>query len=359
MRLALLNTLREVGKHCEEYVTPDGSTLLLLQHGARVLGLFPPGSDESFYWTHPALESAWSARSFYLREEWHNSGGDRTWISPEIDIFFPDFPRTELYLVPPQLDPGHYEAVHAGGKRLISVCSLTLSRSHVKVDLEITKSWGSTLNPLRYETSLKREWGGIEFAGYEQQTSLRTLNRPGQTCADVGLWNLLQLPPGGEVLIPTYFRSEPNVYFGDVSSESLAVNVHLVRFKVGGPGIQKIGIRAVAATGRIGYVYQTGSQWSLVVRNFSVDPSADYADVPWDKDGLTGEPEYVVQACSVNSELGRFSELEYHGPSMDLTDGRGQCDDISQVWAFRGSRECIRRLIGRLLTADDHGFCGS
>ena len=89
----------------------DGSRLLLLPYGARVLGLFAPSSDESFFWTHPALATAASAEALFQSHDWHNTGGDRTWLAPEVDVFFPNFPATAVWHVPPQLDPGNYAAI--------------------------------------------------------------------------------------------------------------------------------------------------------------------------------------------------------------------------------------------------------
>lgn len=347
-RLELLDALNQSGKHCEEYVTPDGSTLLLLQHGGRVLGLFPKESDENFYWTHPALASPNSALNFYRSEKWHNSGGDRTWVAPEVDIFFPNFPRTDPWAVPSQLDPGTYRMVQTEhGRGLTNRFNVTLSRLCGEVEVEIAKSWSPAPNPLRHDALLKEDSAYIEFAGYEQQTSLRLLKQ-GVASAGIGLWNLLQLPHGGEALIPTYFRSKPKVYFGNITSEETSVSDHLVRFRMREPGSKKIGIEAIAATGRIAYICKVRSRWSLVVRNFSVNPSGEYVDIPWEG-GPDRHPVYVVQVCSVNNELGQFSELEYHAPAICLWNNRNHYEDISQVWAFRGSLERIRLLAKRLI----------
>src|SRR6266581_1222650 len=89
----LVNILRKVGKETRVYTTPDGSRVLVLPYGGRVLGLFPPKSEENFYWTNTALKSAKMASQFFEGEQWHNSGGDRTWLAPEIDFFFPNFPK--------------------------------------------------------------------------------------------------------------------------------------------------------------------------------------------------------------------------------------------------------------------------
>ena len=58
----LKNCLTSSGKAHVSQDYPDGSRLLLLPYGARVLGLFAPGSDENFLWTHPALASAASEK---------------------------------------------------------------------------------------------------------------------------------------------------------------------------------------------------------------------------------------------------------------------------------------------------------
>src|SRR5437879_341373 len=61
----LLQVLRQADKSSSLFTSPDGTRVLVLAHGGRVLGLFSPGSEENFYWTHTALESAASAQEFY------------------------------------------------------------------------------------------------------------------------------------------------------------------------------------------------------------------------------------------------------------------------------------------------------
>src|SRR5256885_8036826 len=90
--MTLTTVLGGIGKLTKRFEGPDGSRLLVLPHGARVLGLFARASEENFFWTNPVLSSIGSARSFFRSQEWYNPGGDRTWLAPEIDIFFPKFP---------------------------------------------------------------------------------------------------------------------------------------------------------------------------------------------------------------------------------------------------------------------------
>ncbi len=350
----LIETLTAVGKPPRVCRVSDGSRLLILPYGGRVLGLFAPGSEANFYWTHPALESAASAAEFYAGETWHNSGGDRTWLAPEVDFFFPDYPKTDPYRQPRQLDPGQWQAAADEGElRWTNRLTCRLSRSGAEVEMEIGKSVGPALNPLRHEPGLAH-LGGVEYAGYTLRTSLDLLGAEGPQRGPVGLWNLIQMPHGGEMLIPTYFCSRPKVLFGTVNAEDLELEDRLVRYRMRAAGEQKIAIRAVAAAGRIGYRYPAGRErWSLVVRNVVVNPSGLYADAPWSDPEDLG---YAIQACNVHSGLGSFSELEYHAPAIGAGTGCTHCEDIAQTWAFRGTRAEIDEILGYLLIPEERGI---
>jgi hypothetical protein len=165
----------------------------------------------------------------------------------------------------------------------------------------------------------------------------------------VGLWNLLQLPHGGDMWIPTYSKSQPNVIMGSVSADDLAVGERLIQYRMRSSGEDKIGIRAVATAGRVGYLYRTGDLSALVVRNFFVNPSGEYVDVPWDN---TGDFGYSTQACNIKSHQGPFSELEYHSPAIGSGTGRTRCVDESQVWAFRGPSPNIQLIAQTLLSPE-------
>jgi hypothetical protein len=340
----LISTLNTVGKATEIYESPDGSKVLILPHGGRILGLFAPQRGENFFWTNPALATVESARAFYQSEEWHNSGGDRTWLAPEADIFFPNFPKLDEYFQPRQLDPGNYRLEGTGdGPQLMNELHLTLTRSQREVVLRMTKSVGPALNPLRYE----RLSAGAEYAGYTLRTSLELLGPSANSPDRVGLWNLMQLPHGGDMWIPTYSKSAPNVIMGSISADALSVSERYIQYRMRSAGEDKIGIRAVATAGRVGYLYRTDDHAALVVRNFFVNPSGEYVDVPWNN---TGDFGYSTQACNIKSHQGPFSELEYHSPAIGAGTGRTRCIDESQVWAFRGSSAQIRRIAQTLLS---------
>lgn len=345
----LATILARAGQNTEEQVHPYGSRLLLLPHGGRVLGLFTFGSDSNFFWTHPNLGTAESAQRFYSSGDWHNSGGDRTWLAPEIDIFFPNFPKTDIWQVPAEVDPGNYRVRrNSHALEMISSFALTLSRSQTKVAGTITKSYTAAANPLGHEDH-RGELAEVRYSGYTQETLLELADR---SPAQIGLWNLLQLPPGGEALIPTFSKDEPKVYAGPIAPEALVVTTRLVRFLPGERGIRKFGMRAAASRGRFGYLYESEHDWALVVRNFAVQASGKYLDVPWNDPSSVNDCIYSTQVCSVNNELGSYCELEYHVPAVGGGAGNGSCRDITQVWAFRGAEGRMREVARTLLSPE-------
>ncbi|MHB9036796.1 MAG: DUF6786 family protein [Armatimonadota bacterium] len=346
----LVDTLGAVGKSTELFESADGSKVLMLPYGGRVLGLFAPDSEENFYWSNDAFVSVEKAKEFYAGNQWHNSGGDRTWLAPESDLFFPNFPELDVYFQQRSLDPGKYEVVKSGdGFKLVNKLTVNFSRHKEDVDLVITKSVGPAPNPLRYERGIDLK--ALSYAGYTQFTSLEIVGAK-ETKAHVGLWNLVQMPHGGDLIVPTYSKAEPNIYFGTVGTigpEDMIINDHLFIYKMRQMGEHKLAIRAVVTTGRVGYIYQTGDKWALIVRNFWVNPSGEYVDTPWKETEYFG---YSTQACNVNSGLGQFSELEYHIPAIGHGTGLTRCDDQAQVWAFRGSRESILQVARILLSPE-------
>ncbi|HEX4424784.1 MAG TPA: DUF6786 family protein [Terriglobales bacterium] len=346
----LVATLKAVGKTTEVHQTEDGTRILILPYGGRILGMFAPGSDENFLWTNSALDSVASARSYYASDDWQNSGGDRTWLAPEVDFFFPKFPNIDIsgYWQPRSLDPGNYELTKTDqGVRLRNRLAVEGFRSKKRAELEITKSVASAPNPLRNDKSLGKL--SIEYAGHTLITSLKVLNPTPSDSPLVGLWSLTQMPHQGELFIPTYSKSKPRIYFGleNTPADELTVTDRMVRFKMRAPGEHKIGVYAAATTGRIGYMHGSGNRHVLIVRNFCVNPSGEYADIPWTEPEDRG---YSTQACSVNSKWGMFSEMEYHVPGIGGDTGLNHIDDRSQLWAFRGAREDIVKIARSLLS---------
>lgn len=345
----LVHAIRESGKTIEVASHPDGSRLAILPYGARVLGLFAPEEPENFFWTNPPLQQPESARALFARSSWHNTGGDRTWIAPEIDTFFPSA-DSNAYWQPRQLDMSDYALERTGGGlQLARDMTLHLARPARDARLRLTKWFGAAPHPLRAERAMAALNGSVAYAGYTQRATLQSLDDPREPAPGVGLWNLLQLPPGGEMLVPLVSPAEPQRCFGRIPDDRIAMDDRLLRIRADFAGSHKIALKAASLCGRTGYVYSQGDRWSLVVRNFFVNPSGEYVDVQRHDPDDRG---YAFQMCRVDEpDLGSFCEMEYHAPGLGGAPEAARSVDVSQVWAFRGSHASIDAIARKLLGA--------
>jgi hypothetical protein len=285
----------------------------LLPTSGRLIGLYPEGSAENFLWTNPGPSGAWP-----------NPGGDRTWLAPEIDLFISDLNRIgETYAVPAALDPGRWE--QAGPNRLVNSTRLHLHRSERDVDVRLEKEYLPAPNPLPGTR--------LQYAGYTQVTRL-------ETGAPLGIWNLLQLPAPGVMLVATRGVAQPQTVFGEIAEAGLVSGPGLLRWRMDGGGDAKISLLAADFTGRAAHLHQRGpDSWDLVVRDVVVAPAGQYVDALWAPPHTTG---WAFQACRVRSLGGGFNELEYHAPVATR-------EDESRVWAFRGPLERITEAAELLL----------
>lgn len=343
---ALLSLLRSCGQKAWTESFADGTRLIILRNGGRVLGLFPSAGGANFLWNHEALSAVGSAKKLFL-ERWPNPGGDRTWLAPVPELFISDMQRLwETYREPAAIDPGEYHAVDCGGgKQLVVRARLPLFRSGGFVSLAIAKSFGPAADPLRYRrpgTDLPA------YAGYTCDVSLRLLGKSAPS-APIGLWQLLQLPPGGELLLPTYGKADIRAVFGAVPKSRFKVRDGLVRYASGHETTFKFAVASDSCTGRYGYARVLANGLAeLVVRNFSNNPSGEYVDPPFDDLSDLG---YSFQLANVaEATIGSFSELEHHVPAIGRDFATRTSRDISQVWAYRGTRsqieEASRLLLG-------------
>ena len=344
----LIDNLTLAGKQPIPVSFPCGTRLIILPGNGRLLGLYPADDDANFLWTHPALATAATSASLFAAAGWPNPGGDRTWLAPEIDLFISDLARPgETYAVPPALDPGNWvlTTATAGEVSLSNATRLRLHRSGCEVGLRLGRSFRPAANPL---LGTAADAAALRYAGYTLITTLE-VEPQADGAARLGIWNLLQLPQPGEMLIPTRGAGGPQTAFGTPSPADLTVEPGLVRWHMAGSGEDvKIALKAQLLTGRAGHLRQTGEPgtWDLVVRQFAVDPAGDYVDALWDHPQDSG---WVFQACCVSAGKEHFNELEYHAPAARASAGSNLSRDESQVWAFRGPGAAVAGAAQHLL----------
>jgi len=341
---ALTSVLAQAGRPAELMEGSDGSRIVVLPHGGRVIGAFAAGSRDNFLWNNPSLRNVDSARALFNSGDWCNTGGDRTWVAPEADFFRPRYPDGGAYHQPRSLDPGNYSCARRGSAVVLEN-RLTLHSYRTGEDVLLVV--GKVVEPLSGPPAgedVSKDTRGLAMCGYTLHCSLDVIG--GSRGTPVGIWNLLQLPHGGTMLMPVRAWTHPVTYFGAIPDADLDVGDSLIRWTMRAAGQQKIGLPPGAVTGRLGYLSGTRDALSLVVRDFPVDPAGLYVDAPM---GGSSAQACAVQACSVHEEaLGSFSELEYHTAAIGGHAEGSRIEDTSRVRCFRGPPERIERLAALL-----------
>jgi hypothetical protein len=194
---------------------PGGGRLLVSQRGGRLMPFLPSG--ESALWLSPALGDADGFDAFLRRDDW-NLGGERIWIAPEIQFTIRD--RRDFwgsYALPAAMDPGSWtlEGLGDGGVRAAPGGRAVGAQPGVRDQAP----GGRAPACARLRTRSGRGDGvvdGVAFLGYEHDVELRDLE-PNAIAAQA--WNLIQLIPGGWVLLPTLSEVTPRAYFEPVRPE--------------------------------------------------------------------------------------------------------------------------------------------
>ncbi|MFD2330569.1 DUF6786 family protein [Cohnella sp. GCM10020058] len=332
--LALKSMLDNAGRRSELLADGAGGAIVLLARGARVIGIFPGKDDRNLLWVHPDAANA---------ADW-NTGGDRTWISPELEYFVKSADSfEESYSVPGELDPGRYAMEMQDEDRRADFSqsvSLRAYRSETDSRLTIGKTIALEPDPVRL---LSASLGHYRYIGYD--TTVRICDNDPERSAPAASWSIMQVPAGGAVWIPTYGQAEIFGMFGPIDASDAVANPGLVQFRIDASRRFKGSIKAHDVTGRIAYYREEGESAHLLVRSFYPVPSRDYRDAPRHSPDDRG---HCVQVYSDDGTLGSFGELEYHTPVIDKERGERSLTDRSQVWAYSGRADtiaAIRRLL--------------
>jgi hypothetical protein len=350
-----VHALQSAGHEPLEIAGQNG-TLVALAYGARILGLFA-GDRPNLLWAQPSLANAETAVEFFAAPGWRNTGGDRIWISPERDLHVRDLTDAwRSYQFQDSIDPGKYELVRTESEiRFTTRTSVVHHRAERSCGIELSKQFRLAPNPLRSDPGARWLLAGTQYAGYEQLTQLRYAGAESDFRPALSIWEAVNLPAPGQVFIPTVRETRAKDFFEPTGPSHLLHSDNCIRFVFDARERHKIAVRVTDLLGgRAGYYRKLdGEECTLVVRNFAIDPSAEYIDTPWDDPEDRG---YVLQCYNDSGLNGAYGELEYHSPAMGNGTGRMECSDRAQLWSFQGPQELIleimRRLLGSALTND-------
>jgi hypothetical protein len=342
----LVCALQHAGHSPIQLEGADGASILILPYGARVLGLFP-GTELNLLWANPALDSKNSATEFFATEGWRNTGGNRTWISPERDIHVRNLDDPwASYEVPESIDPGRFSVSNTEHQVHLSADGLLRNhRTGATCAVRLEKTIGLVPSPLRYDPAARTRFEDVHYAGYAQTTVL-TVTEARDFRTGLSIWDAVNLPATGVMIIPTSHRAQVTDFFEPTGARYLRQSQHVVTFVFDGRQRHKIALRVSdLVAGRAGYLRPlSADQWTLVVRNFFIDPSAEYVDTPW----LTPEDRGYALECYNDGGLnGAYGELEYH--SQAIIGSSTSFIDHAQLWGFQGNKDDIIEIAVSLL----------
>ena len=297
-----------------------GNKIHLLPFGGRVLGLYPRDGLNTL-WTNPELEAPESAAALLRNPKWTNLGGDRTWLSPEVDLFIAD-PADPIntYKVPEAFDPGNYQVVAATDRSASLETAITVKffRSKCTAALRLQKRV-DVLDAPDFRLP-----AGIDAAGYKLECRLSAAVLP--KMIRPAMWHLLQVPGPGKIIVPVKRAIEPTAFFGKqrFQWENGCITAVIPATEWG----YKFGIKADDCRGLMLYLNLTAATPFLVLRRFEVGNQDDYFDAPLSAMEKRG----FAQAFYLEDG---FGEMEYHSPAL-IPDLRNEIVDRSIVWAFAG-----------------------
>ncbi len=346
-------TYKQIINHLEEQAIPYGTlplqnnvSLLISQRGGRVFGPFLTPDSESLFWMTPAFASAEDFGAFVAAGEW-NLGGERVWIAPEIQYGVRD--RADFWnslSLPPQMDPGNWTLAQDGEawtlSQFLTLDAYNLARG--QKTLHVERRIYPAADPLRGLHNHSQLLDGVTFAGYAQTVTLSET----QTDAIMSeSWDLVQLNPGGELLIPATPGVGYSDYFEPIDAVYQTIDAHGVRLRITGDRRYKVGYKAAHIFGRLGYVNALDDERAyLMVRNFFNNPSAPYVEEPAACAGCRG---HSVHVYNDGGKFGGFGELECNGQTVGGETGRASSTDTFVLWLYVGSWENITDITQHLL----------
>ncbi len=282
----------------------DGNELTILAERGRVLQVSVQG--EQAFWVNPEWTGNW------------NVGGDRLWVSPEIDWNWKKTDRVDFaqYDVPQALDSDHWTLAGTTRRSCMLRKQQTIRHQQRKrfVRYEITRE-------IEHLTELETE--GFDKALAYQTTNRLTLldGTPGQA---MDLWGLVQLPPGGSMLIPVRQKSELRNYFAPIPKRMFTDKDGLLELIITGQTQYKVGVPPSRTVGPIAYARPVRGGWLVVYRHVSPQFWRPYVDVPISDPRSQGD---AVQVYNDGGEFGGFGELEYHSPGIRFGKGEQVLED--------------------------------
>lgn len=349
---ALIDAL---GTNTETVVLGDlaGPNLVITPElGARVLGASLNGAmDENLMWVTESIMdgSYWESRPL----DW-NSGGLRTWLSPE-DLFFLDADYdASKWFVPGEMDPIACTVTRKGANEASFFVEADIPANIGKsYRVDISGNIRLITEPVRDVAPLP---DGVEFMGIEKTHTVTNRGELiiGDDLPYVTLWSLFQVNPSGTMLIPIKpgYEAEKawRAYFNPLG-DRLTIQNDIISVKIDGKYRSKVGVRPEAARNGIAFMRDNGDGTGILfAKRFEVHPDGIYTDKPWGADTY-GD---AIEMYNDDGNGGGFAEIEAHSWAEKMEQGGTQSHTF-ELLIFRGALSDLKNIASKLYDADFNG----
>jgi hypothetical protein len=344
--------LEETGIPYATLSLQDDVSIVVSQRGGRILGPFLPLAETdvkgsaSVFWINDVFAQPDLFHAFLNTGDW-NLGGERIWMAPEIQYSIHD--RTDYWgtlVWPPQVDPGDYTLERVGDDACRLSQEMTLEAHNIasgEKHLRLERTVRPAEDPLRTLRSYEDLVDGVIFAGYEHVV---TLSEAATDDILSEAWSLVQLNPGGQLIIPASPRVGFVDYYEPVGTLQTIHPDH-VRLQITGRHQYKLGYKAAHVTGRMGYVNRLeDGRLYLIVRSFYSNPSRPYGEEPGHLPGWNG---YAIHVYNDDGNAGGFGEMECNCQPIGGPAGRSESTDELMLWLYVGAADQIRQIGVHLL----------
>lgn len=321
--------------------------IVISERSGRVLGPFLSEDGESIFWTRRAFADSGEFAAF-IDSGGADLGGERLWIAPEIQYHIQDRRNLDgTYRLPAEVDPGHYELSQSGPQQWCLKQAITLQAYNVATGpkhLRIERFFDPAPDPLRALDRYAELVKGVQFAGYEQTVTLAETQADDITSQS---WILIQVNPGGVMLIPFTAAVEVTDYYEPVNETLQTIRDRHVQLRITGQRRYKTGYKAASLTGRLGYFNRLDDGRAyLIVRNFFNNPSTIYNEEPADRPGFFGDSVHIYNDSGA---IGGFGELECAGQTIGGTSGKQCVTDAFLTWLYVGTPQKLNAISQILL----------
>ena len=322
-------------------------TIIVSQRGGRIFGPFLSPESQSISWMNQAFSDPASFKKFLDSGDW-NQGGDRVWIAPEIQYTIRD--RTDFwgsYHFQTQMDPGRYAIDQPKPDQWRLSLDLTLEAYNLasgEKELHLERVINQVEDPLRHVSDYPALIDGVTFAGYEQIVSL-TESKLDDIMSEA--WSVVQLNPGGVLLIPASPRVQFTDYFEPIDERLQTIHSNHVRLRITGDRQYKVGYKAANLFGRLAYFNHLDDDRAyLIVRNFFNNPSVPYIEEPPHIPGCRG---HSIHVYNDGGDFGGFGELECNAQTIGGVTGKSSSSDQMIMWLYVGASDKVKMVTSHLV----------